>query len=394
MVICFRCPAGTKRKLDELLNAGEFADYSDVITAAIENLSVLHSEIQQKGSIVLSGEQDRSDDVAVRDQVNTEHGEHLPRPDHALGTADRKGTLSSTMPLTVAVDTVGADRVPRLFKRESIEAEPSGSLAPPPADVFFSGQTVPIDRWIFGQFSKLLPAKASCRALANLYPPPPAGFELDKIAGSIAKDAAALGEYLAARDRGNELVRDDAWAVGFPSGDNKADRSRLRYANQFVGAIGKQGTLTGLLIDLKLINLAKNGTKRIFLTRPGWDFGLLENPVLDGISSEGKFTPAEVSFLLDHIRQRVPVEAFAFRTVLDAIRQGNDTPDKLDAVCKQHVSTKQRKEITSVVVTTQRTGVISRMVDIGLVARKRDGVRVSYIVTDLGHRYADETAAA
>jgi hypothetical protein len=394
VVICFRCSASTKRKLDELLNDAEFNDYSDIITAAIENLSVLQAEIKQKGSIVLSSSEDRSDDVAVRDQTIIEQGEDLPRPERALATIDSEGTSSSPTLPKHGVDTVRVDRVPVLFKRESIETEPSGSLAPPPADVFFSGQAVPIDRWIFGQFSKLLPAKASCRALANLYPPPAAGFELEKIAGSIAKEAAALGEYLAARDRDNELVRDDAWAVGFPSGANKADRSRLRYANQFVGAIGKQGTLTGLLIDLKLINLAKNGTKRIFLTRPGWDFGLLENPVLDGIASDGKFTPAEVDFLLDHVRQRVPVEDFAFRTVLDAIRQGHDTPDKLDAICKEHLPQKRRKELTSVVVTSQRTGVISRMVDIGLVARRRDGVRVSYIVTDLGNRYADQMAAA
>jgi hypothetical protein len=37
-----------------------------------------------------------------------------------------------------------------------------------PNDSFAVGQDVPVDRWIFGQHNKLLPVKATCRALANL----------------------------------------------------------------------------------------------------------------------------------------------------------------------------------------------------------------------------------
>jgi hypothetical protein len=387
MVICFKCSSSTKRKLDDLLGNGTFADYSEIVTAAIDSFSVLYAEVQHKGSVVV-GEVGATSGLALPSQPP---GPSDPpqASDHSVGTQAAGSEVLAQAPER----EVTRRTVPTLFTRSSVTEVP-GELGPTPPDVFFAGQAVPVDRWIFGQFSKLLPAKASCRGIANLYPPPSAGFEIEKIASKIAKEAALLGGYLSARDRESESARDDAWAIGFPSGESKADRSRLRYANQFVGSIGKQGTLTGLLIDLKLINLAKHGTKRILLTRAGWDFAQLENPVLDGIHGEGKFSNAEVAFLLEHIRRHVPVEDFAVRTLLAAMRTGSDTPEKLDVVCREHIPVKRRKEVTDAVVTTQRTGAISRMVDLGLVARRRDGVRVSYVVTEQGNRYADQPVAA
>jgi len=370
MVICFKCSPASKRRLDELLAAGAFADYSEVIESAIENMAVLQEEVQHKGPLIIGSGQGRT---------------FKPRQTK-LRLPQRRPKLDN--PASVS------EPVPGLFSLSDTSVEPPDSLAPLPTDVFFPGKPVPIDRWIFGQFNKLLPAKANCRALARMYPPPAKGFELDQVASRISQEAEVLGKYLAEKDRQRGLSRDDAWAVGFPSGDNKADRSRLRYANQFVGSIGRQGTVTGLLIDLKLINLAGAGAKRVLLTRSGWDFGVTPNPVLDGAEGAGKFTASEVAFLLEHIQQHVPVEDFAFRTILAAIRNGQNTPDKLDEACKQYVPTKPPTEISEAVITTQRTGAVSRMVDLGLITRRRDGLRVSYVVTDLGEQYADRTAVA
>jgi hypothetical protein len=369
MVICFKCSSGTKKTLDELIASRAFADYSELIAAAIDNLAVLHEEVDKAGAVIIGSDAGAERIVKSRS----------PKPEEPRSTLARPAAV---------------ERLPELFGRPSVAPAVPAALAPLPDDVFLSGQAVPIDRWIFGQFSKLLPAKASCRALVRSYPAPPRGFDIDKVAARIAQEAAALGEYLAGRDRHRASARDDAWAVGFPSVEDKADRSRLRYANQFVGNIGKQGALTGLLIDLKLINVAKSDPKRILLTRVGWEFGVAENPALDGGGGDGKFTADEIQFLLEHIQRHVPVEDFAFRTILAAIRSGQDTPEKLDEACKHHVPAKRRNEITKVVITTQRTGVVSRMVDLGLVSRKRDGVRVSYVVTELGNRYADRSAAA
>jgi Arc/MetJ-type ribon-helix-helix transcriptional regulator len=367
MVICFRCSPVAKAKLDALLDSGAFADYSEVISAAIENFAVLHEEVQSRGSIVLDAESGSKGLESIVSASQRTSGS-LP---HRSGKANQPKT------------------VPELFTMGNLSVEAPSGLAPLPGDVFFHGQPISIDRWVFGQYSRLLPVKVSCRALARMCPCPANGFELDKVASRIAQEAEMLGKYLAERDQEEGLIRDQASAIGFPSSENKADRSRLRYANQFVGAIGKQGTLTGLLIDLKLINLAKNGKKGICLTRPGWEFAVLENPVLDGSSADGKFTPVEVKFLLQHIQKHVPVEDFAFRTLLAAINDGHDTPDKLDEVCRRYVPEQRRDEISKAVITTQRAGVVARMIDLGLVSRRRDGVRVSYVIAGPAHHYVD-----
>ncbi|MGI8785479.1 MAG: hypothetical protein ACR2L2_17745 [Acidobacteriota bacterium] len=381
MVICFNCSPTTKRKLDQLLHSGEFTDYSELIATAIENFAVLDEEVRSAGSII-AGTEDAPKELEIVGGANQQTSrpslKSTPHQYQCSNVSDRTRTVAS---------------IPELFTFGNLTPEPPLQIAPQSNDVFFPGQPVPIDRWIFGQFSKLLPAKASCRALARMYPPPANGFELDKVAPRIAQEAEALGTYLALRDRERRLSRDDAWAVGFPSGEDKADRSRLRYANQFVGAIGRQGTLTGLLIDLKLINLGRNGTKRVFLTRQGWEFAALQNPVLDDASADGKFTAAEVTFLLQRIQENIPVEDFAFRTILSAIRDGHDTPTQLDEICKQYLPPERQNEITKAVVTTQRTGVIARMFDLGLINRNRTGVRVSYALTGLGDRYVGRASA-
>jgi hypothetical protein len=372
MVLCFKCSPETKKWLDYFLQEGTFDDYGAIIEAAVMNFAVLHDEVDSKGSIIVGTDKVHESPTLIHPVTETNRVQQ-PAKQTAVARSD------------VAVPTA--------FKLPGVRLE-MPQLAPLPSDVFFVGQSVPVDRWIFGQHSKLLPAKASCRALACIYPPPSNGFEIEKVAGRISQDAEALGEYLADHDQRLQRNRDDLWAVGFPSGVNKADRSRLRYANQFVGAIGKQGTLTGLLIDLKLINIAQNASKRILLTPPGWEFALLENPLLDGVPSNGKFAPSEVSFLIKHIQEHVPVEDFAFRTILNAIQAGHDTPEKLDEICRQHVPQKRRDEITKAFVSTQRTGVVSRMIDLGLIVRIRDGIRASYAITDLGKQYVGQPAGA
>jgi len=360
MVLCFKCEPTTKRKLEALVSTGAYTDLSEAICAAIENLVLLTAEVDRNGIL-------------------------------AVGTgADAPTALKK--PRQPATGDSGAQEL-QLLNLNGLGQQPK-VFATLPGDVFFPGQEVPVDRWIFGQFSKLLPAKASVRALANLQLSSTNGLELDRVATRVAQVAETLGRNLVARDLNSGLGRDESWAVGFPSGDQKADRSRLRYANQFVAAIGKQGTLTGLLVDLKFINLNRSGSKHILLTRPGWDLAMLPNPVLDGRDGEAKFSAEEVQFLLDHVRTNVPVEDFAFRTILGAIKQGEDTPDLLDRVCSQHVPKKRKAEISPALITTQRTGVVSRLADLGLLVRRREGVRVSYVITDLGLQYFSTSVAA
>ena len=145
----------------------------------------------------------------------------------------------------------------------------------------------------------------------------------------------------------------------------------------------KQGSLTGLPIELKLAHRDQSRTPRILLTEAGWHFAEMRNPILDEGKNgrQSKFSIEEIEFLLAHIRSRVPAEAFAYKVVLEAISQGAKTPDKLDDALEEYVPKRDEKPFTRAFLTTQRAGVVSRMIDLGLVQRIRDGINVTYAAT-------------
>jgi hypothetical protein len=241
----------------------------------------------------------------------------------------------------------------------------------------------PVDRWIFGQFSKFLPAKAACRALANLASETPAGFDLDKTSMRIAAFAVTLGEYLAEIDRRHGLARDEALAVGFPSSGENSDRSRLRFATQFVGTL-TNGRPGGMLWELRLASPGSTG--KFNLTESGWRFATLHNPALDEGRGE-RLTREEIEYLLSHIRQHVPIEHSAYLLILNGVAAGADTPEKLDQLCKQHVSSDRKDDLSDAFITTQRTGAVSRLNELGLIGRRRERNRVTYFVTNYGNEY-------
>lgn len=372
MLICFKSDEVTKNNLDDLVKDGAYRDYSDVINVAVRNLTLLHSEMGSARAFVV--------------------GQAAANETPKLKTRDESNTDQTREPSSDRLRSIPA--IPELFQR--LPADGTAHLGEEmPDDAFLSHHQVPVDRWPFGQYSKLLPAKASVRALANLVEKQPRAT-LESLASRIATEAANLAGYLRALDDRLDLQRDDALAVGFPSADTEnAEKSRLRYANQFVGAVNRAGKLSGLLVDLKLINLVDGRTPRINLTAPGWAFALLENPVLDSDAPDGqKFNTMERTFLTDHIYRHVPAEAFAYRTILRAIAGGAATPDALDEVVQSHVPYEKRDRITRAFLTTQRSGAISRMADLNLVARQRSGIRVTYRLTTDGEAFVSREAAA
>jgi hypothetical protein len=262
-----------------------------------------------------------------------------------------------------------------------------------PTDSFATGQEVSVDQWIFGQHNKLLPVKATCRALANLLLRDFASYEgvpLSKAASEIAGEAVMLGDFLRQADRESRSDRDETLAFAFPRSDStNGDKSRLRFAGQFVASLNNHGVLTGLPAELKLVNRDDSRIPRLLLTEAGWQLARLANPILDGSTNRStkKFSDEEADFLIRHILTHVPAEDFAFRTVLNAINHGANTPDKLDDELEQFVPKRQAKPFTRAFVTTQRAGVVSRLSDLCLVRRIRDGIKVSYAATPKSLEY-------
>jgi hypothetical protein len=264
--------------------------------------------------------------------------------------------------------------------------------APFPDDAFVHGSKVTVDRWFFGQHNKLLPVKASCRALAVLMAERPLGIPLSDASSRIAREAAELGDYLRQLDAVSGAIREDSLATAFPENGQDGDRSRLRYANQFIASLNAQKQLSGLLADLKLVNHVRAKEPLLLLTDTGLRLAKLPNPILDEAarpngSSRPRFSEDEISLLIQHIREHVPVEDYAFRTALRAIRDGANTPESLDEKLKSLLAS-GKKKISDAFITTQRSGVISRMTDLDLVLRRRDGIRVKYETTHRGNTYS------
>jgi hypothetical protein len=285
--------------------------------------------------------------------------------------------------------------VPALFGPEGFPQEAPRGLADLPPDMWAHGQKIPLNRWVLGQFNRLLPAKVNARALVRLFVDSPKGLDIAEAATTVAEQAALLGDYLRDLDARYEVSRDDLLSTAFPTTGDDSEKSRTRYANQFVVYQNTKGELSGLMIDLKLINvLLHRKERRIVPTRVAWEFAAMRNPLLDGAQDgpPDKFSPQERSFLLGHIVRSVPVEAFAYRVILEAVQQGQTSPEQIDVAMKKYLDEDRAGDLSQSFLASQRSGAVSRMSDLGLIERRREGVRVFYATTEGGLAFLRECA--
>lgn len=366
MIICFNCQEETKMLLDALVDDGHYRDYAEAIAGAVANLHVLQREIGDAGAIVVdaNGNADR-------------HG------------ANEKAERDTGGPSPATAARAHGDGVPDVFRLGDLGDRPD-RLADAPLDGRATGGAIPLDQWLFGQYNKLFPAKASCRALARLQHDQPSGLPVDEVARRIADEAVLLGKELRERDKRTGAKRHVALATAFPQTGAKQEKGRDRYADQFVADLDRAGRLSGLPFSLGLLNLVSPGAGRILLTNAGRDFATLSNPVLDRgeCSPDKRFSDEETEFMIAHIEASVPAEAHAYRAILAAIADGKRTPDDLDEELLQSVAPEIRSKLSPSFLSSQRSGAISRMAELALVRRVKDGVRVSYAATEGGTQFA------
>jgi hypothetical protein len=381
MLVCINCSNDTKMKMDYLLAKDCYRDYSELVAVAVENLWMLDREVDEKGALVIG-------DSAIP-LVTSLASPPLGRARSVSGAKTappppRQSKPAGAPPTPAAPSQV---QIPEMFKFEGMDRLTSATLEFPPIENTY--ETFTLDRWIFGQYNKLLPAKVNCRALLRLAAGPENGGSLDTAAAQIAEVAALLGDYLSDHDHRHQIGRDDALATAFPRSGPDAEKSRARYANQFVGSANSQGVPSGLLWDYRLAGLASGNGPRLLPTEQAIRFARLANPILDGCQTvpAQKFSSEETAFLLDHIRSFVPAEQFAFGTLIQAITDGADTPDKLDEALRAFVPADTNRSLSQSFLTSQRSGALSRMADLGLIERVRRGVKVSYIIAQHGEAF-------
>lgn len=380
MIVCIHCSAETKKRMDGMLGEDEYRDYSELIAVAVENLWLLDREVTARGSFVIG-------EGLAPPPKSTE-------PEKAAGV--RKPTYSSPRKRkTVVASSVSGIQapvsIPDLFLRAGLrELSTSTSAITPPEGI---EELFTLDRWLFGQYNRLLPLKASSRALLRIAAEHPDGVPLEEAAPRIAEAAAMLGDYLADHDRRHQIGRDDALATAFSRSGPDAEKSRARYATHFVGSTNSRGVLSGLLCEYRLAMLGNGDDPRLMPTEPAVQFARMTNPVLDSCQTDPtqKFSPEETAFILDHVRSHVPVENFAFRTLIKAIADGANKPLSLDEALSDLVPVDTNRSLSPSFLTSQRSGALSRMADLGLIDRLRKGVKVSYRITGEGNLFLEMT---
>lgn len=373
MIVTFRCPPHLKEQADALISSGKYPDFSTLCVIALENQILLEETHKESSTLI---------------------GKNLLENNPRKKT-HQKTEIEGTNQAHIQFDdtTKGGNKIeiPSVFLLTSIPKEPPFELPSSGADIFRPHQEVPINRWIFGQYNRLLPAKVSIRALSIISKEGKGNLALDLVAPRIAECAAELGEYLRALDRRFLHHRDDALATAFPEKGTEGQKSRVRYQNHFVGHMvkGEQG---GLLAELKLavIHLIKN-KPHIIPTNAGCEFARFSNPVLDAMGAEftTRFGPEEIKFLLQHISKNVPVELFAYRVILSLIANGMNTPEAVNQGLSPYLSNGKKFEDELDFISTQRGGVLGRMIDLTLVDRVRKRTRISYYVTPTGKEFLD-----
>ena len=241
------------------------------------------------------------------------------------------------------------------------------------------------DQYLWGQYNRIFPTKIVTRVVANLVrinstdtiPLEDLQEKSTEIARNLGKDLERADERLG-RKRGEIL------SAGLPIGKGPgADKAKLRFKNQFVGYLsGKKAE--GASATLKFIDFSGNtkNSTRVGITDFGLKFASLPNPVIDLQDYSVPFSSEEVTFLLEHIASQLPEEAKLVRLILSSVKEGVAFPEGLnEKVRSAHPEWKKSQPIT------MRAGVVSRISELGLLDREKEGVKVTYKLTELGERY-------
>ncbi|HEY5911124.1 MAG TPA: hypothetical protein VJA21_11025 [Verrucomicrobiae bacterium] len=374
MLIYVRIPEPLKARVDQLVARGLYSDLSVAVTVALENLLLAEEEHPQgqptKPAVAKPKSKPTQPDPLVEAIRTARKAAGIDDSDNGP-TPERPTTLTWTKPPSV----------------------PEKLIAPVPADLFSLGQLVPVERWVFGQQNRMLPAKINTRVLVTLVAQRKAEIELFEAASSISDQAALAFGFLNDLDTRFDSGKDDKLTTGFPEPDS--DKALSRYANHFAAYESKEGNLTGMLLQWKFAGVKRAKNKTFLLpTQACIDFASLSNPLLDRPVTQkpaDKFSSEETAWLLDHVISNVPVEASAFRTILEGLQARCNTPDALDKYVRENA--KEKPDVTDAFVSTQRSGAVTRMADIGLVRRQRDGTKVTYEITDLATGWLEKLRA-
>lgn len=242
------------------------------------------------------------------------------------------------------------------------------------------------DSWIWGQTNRILPIKFALRRLAIMSAAEQNYPVSDSFRESTSKRAREFGKKLLKVDEKLEKRRDERLSTGFPIGKDERS-SRNRYWTQFIGYEKSDGEKTGAFFELAFADLVKiDGKNRIGLTQAGFELSQLTNPVIDNNDYSNSLSNDESSYYIKHTLSHCPGEGHLFRLILELLRDGKNKRIQLNNEIGDEVEGSGWSEG---LISTQRSGAISRMYELGLIEKARKGLEVRYQITGKGHGFLD-----
>lgn len=231
--------------------------------------------------------------------------------------------------------------------------------------------------WIWGQVNRILPLKLALRWIASRAITVGKWESITTLLEPLGADAATIGSALEAADADADRSRDELLATGLPRRGNTL--SEDRFLSQYLARTTRKGeTHPGAAVQY---GLAAIGADEYALTAVGLEFAELRNPVIDGgiDSATETLSVAEREFFVRRVVPAVSGELDDYEIILGLIVDGKNTPtDQIEKL-----STTLPRDWSETMIRTHVTGVVARMVDLGLLRRQWQGRHVLYETTEL-----------
>ena len=246
--------------------------------------------------------------------------------------------------------------------------------------------------YLWGQFSKFLPAKFTLRILAQGGD----GLTIAQWQDIVREHAYGARDALRNKDVRLRIPRGNQLAAGFPRGDGKNRvKSMERFLNHFTVVVqgGGKGRVVGMCAEMGLISVDKD-SKTVRLTDAGLDFAKLRNPQLDESGdSYSSISEDESSMLLGHMKANLPKDWEFCRQVMMTINDGTDTSEALEQAVMDRLEGNKDldwRELENSGFGTYVRGALGRVGALGLLDRSWEGRLVSYSLTESGLREIGE----
>lgn len=258
-----------------------------------------------------------------------------------------------------------------------------------------NAKTVPLsdclrDDYLWGQYNRIFPVKVAVRVALNLARTKQAEYlPLAVLHEDAARAARMLGREIEREEKDTGRKRGEIISAGLPIG-RAQDKAKLRFQNHFIGYLsrrnddsGSKPRVGGAAPTLRFLDIKKDDRSIVAgLTELGLKFASMPNPVIESHDYSTPFSAQEIDFLLDHIATQLPAEAKLIHLVLSCIKKGTASPNDLNAEVRSFNPKWKGSEPV-----TMRSGVVSRISELGLLVREKDGVKVTYKLTELGAKY-------